>query len=70
MPTVPRLNAPPGACNWPHPLASESALLEDALLLDLLLDWAPDERTRGRILADNPATLYDFGNALANEPAA
>jgi D-galactarolactone isomerase len=31
-----------------------------AHLLDLLLDWAPDEATRNRILASNPAELYGF----------
>jgi len=31
-----------------------------AHLLDLLLDWAPDEATRNRILAGNPAELYGF----------
>ena len=31
-----------------------------ATLLDLLLDWAPDETTRNKILADNPAKLYGF----------
>jgi D-galactarolactone isomerase len=30
------------------------------MLLDLLLDWAPDDATRRRILADNPAALYGF----------
>jgi len=29
-------------------------------MLDLLLDWAPDEATRRRILVDNPAELYGF----------
>jgi predicted TIM-barrel fold metal-dependent hydrolase len=29
-------------------------------LLDLLLDWAPDDATRRRILVDNPAALYGF----------
>jgi predicted TIM-barrel fold metal-dependent hydrolase len=29
-------------------------------MLDLLLDWAPDEVTRRRILVDNPARLYGF----------
>jgi len=33
---------------------------DDDVLLDLLLDWAPDEKTRNRILAGNPATLYGF----------
>ena len=26
----------------------------------ILLDWAPDEKTRDRILAANPAELYEF----------
>jgi predicted TIM-barrel fold metal-dependent hydrolase len=29
-------------------------------MLDLLLEWADDEATRRKILADNPARLYDF----------
>jgi hypothetical protein len=29
-------------------------------LFDLLLDWAPDERDRTRILVDNPAQFYGF----------
>jgi predicted TIM-barrel fold metal-dependent hydrolase len=29
-------------------------------MLDLLLDWAPVEATRRRILVDNPARLYGF----------
>lgn len=48
------------ASNWPHPLPGRAAVPDDALLLDLLLDWAPDERVRNRILADNPAELYGF----------
>ena len=31
-----------------------------APLLDLLLDWAPDETVRHRILVENPAALYGF----------
>lgn len=48
------------ASNWPHPLAKPGAVPDDAALLDLLLDWAPDAATRKRILADNPAELYGF----------
>ncbi|MEA2933954.1 MAG: D-galactarolactone isomerase, partial [Variibacter sp.] len=29
-------------------------------LLDLLVDWVPDEGNRRRILVDNPAALYGF----------
>jgi D-galactarolactone isomerase len=46
------------ASNWPHPGAAPPP--DDAGLLDLLLDWAPDERTRHKILVDNPARLYGF----------
>ena len=48
------------ASNWPHPLATGHAMPDDAELLDLLLDWAPDEGMRNRILAANPAQLYGF----------
>ena len=46
------------ATNWPHP--SEKDPPDEADLLDLLLDWAPDAATRGKILADNPSELYRF----------
>jgi predicted TIM-barrel fold metal-dependent hydrolase len=29
-------------------------------MLDLLLDWVPDDAARRRILVDNPARLYGF----------
>ena len=48
------------ASNWPHPSAPADALPDDAGLLDRLLDWAPDEAVRRRILVDNPARLYGF----------
>jgi D-galactarolactone isomerase len=47
------------ASNWPHP-SERAHPPDDALLLDLLLDWAPDAATRRRILVDNPAPLYGF----------
>lgn len=46
------------ASNWPH--VSVTELPDDAGLLDLLLDWAPDEATRRLILVDNPGRLYGF----------
>lgn len=46
--------------NWPHALAEKIGYPDDAAQLDLLLDWAPDEKVRQRILADNPAELYGF----------
>jgi predicted TIM-barrel fold metal-dependent hydrolase len=44
--------------NWPHP--TETNKPDDAMLFDLLSQWAPLEATRHRILVENPATLYDF----------
>jgi predicted TIM-barrel fold metal-dependent hydrolase len=44
--------------NWPHP--NETNKPDDALLFDLMLRWAPEERTRTRILVQNPAELYGF----------
>jgi predicted TIM-barrel fold metal-dependent hydrolase len=44
--------------HWPH--RGEKQLPDDAVLLDLLLEWAPDERARQRILVDNPQALYRF----------
>lgn len=48
------------ASNWPHPSAPPERKPDDADLLDLLLEWAPEDATRRRILADNPAELYGF----------
>ncbi len=31
---------------------------KDAWMLDMLLDWAPDEAARKKILVANPARLY------------
>jgi D-galactarolactone isomerase len=47
------------ASNWPHPAARANPP-DDVQLIELLLDWAPDERVRKKILADNPAELYGF----------
>jgi D-galactarolactone isomerase len=44
--------------NWPHP--SEPNKPDDALLLDLMAQWAPDAATRNRILVQNPEALYGF----------
>jgi predicted TIM-barrel fold metal-dependent hydrolase len=41
-------------------LAEKVGYPDDGQLLDLLLDWAPDETARRRILVDNPAELYGF----------
>lgn len=47
--------------DWPHPTEREKP--DDALLFDLLAQWAPDEATRRRILVDNPAALYGFAKS-------
>jgi D-galactarolactone isomerase len=47
------------ASNWPHPMAG-AATPKHAWMLDMLLDWVPDETTRNKVLADNPAQLYGF----------
>jgi D-galactarolactone isomerase len=44
--------------DWPHPTTSDKP--DDALLLDLLAHWCPNEAVRTRILVDNPAKLYGF----------
>jgi len=45
--------------DWPHPSEREKKP-DDAILFDLMLAWVPDEKTRNRVLVDNPAVLYDF----------
>jgi predicted TIM-barrel fold metal-dependent hydrolase len=45
--------------DWPHP-TQRSVKPDDALLVDLLSEWAPDEHPRRRILAENPAELFGF----------
>jgi predicted TIM-barrel fold metal-dependent hydrolase len=46
------------ASDWPHPTEKEKP--DDAILFDLLAEWAPDAATRSAILVQNPATLYGF----------
>jgi D-galactarolactone isomerase len=45
--------------DWPHPTERETKP-DDALLLDLLADWSPNDDVRRRILVENPALLYGF----------
>jgi D-galactarolactone isomerase len=44
--------------DWPHPTEKEKP--DDAILFDLLAEWAPDVATRTAILVQNPARLYGF----------
>ena len=45
--------------DWPHSNYCRSGTMpNDGMLMDLMLDYTPDEGTRNRILADNPARLF------------
>ena len=47
--------------DWPHPTVKEIASKpDDALLFNLLADWAPDASTLRKVLVENPAALYGF----------
>src|SRR5258708_598237 len=46
--------------DWPHPNLAFHNKPNDAVLFDLLSQWAPDERTRHRILVENPQSVYGF----------
>lgn len=45
--------------DWPHPTEREHKP-NDAVLFDLITQWAPEEALRNRVLVDNPAALYGF----------
>jgi len=56
--------------DWPH-VMKKKRMANDGELADLLERWAPQARTRTRILVDNAAQLYGFGaGEKINEPAA
>lgn len=46
--------------DWPHVNMRGRVMPNDGDLLDLLLDWVPDEAVRNRILGPNARSLYDF----------
>jgi D-galactarolactone isomerase len=46
--------------DWPHPTEALDKKPDDAVLFDLLTEWAPNEPVRHQILVENPAVLYDF----------
>ncbi len=50
--------------DWPHPTEKADDKPNDATLVDLLTEWVPDETTRRRILAENPAELYGFTQTI------
>ena len=49
--------------DWPHPTEKADNKPNDAILFDLLAEWAPHEGTRKQILVQNPAALYGFPSA-------
>ena len=46
--------------DWPHPSIAADVMPDDGHLLDLFMDWTPDEAGRRNILVDTPRRL--FGN--------
>jgi predicted TIM-barrel fold metal-dependent hydrolase len=46
--------------DWPHPWVSAEAMPDEGHLLDLFMDWTPDEAIRRKILVETPLRL--FGN--------
>lgn len=47
--------------DWPHSyLYDANRVPNDGDLIDMLLDFVPDDATRARVLADNPKALWDF----------
>ncbi len=49
--------------DWPHPSLDAAHKPDDAVLFDLLSQWAPDATVRQRILVENPQTLYGFAKS-------
>ena len=49
--------------DWPHPSLPDERKPDDAVLFDLLSEWAPKASTRNRILVRNPETLYGFAKS-------
>ena len=48
--------------DWPHPNAIHNKP-DDAVLFDLLSEWAPNEQVRHRTGRANPQRLYGFEKA-------
>src|SRR5262249_39764303 len=47
--------------DWLHPYVYQHGRMpNDGDLIDMLLDFAPNETARNKILADNPARLFGF----------
>ena len=50
------------ASDWPHPTEKDKP--DDAVLFDLLAEWAPEAAVRTGILVQNPETLYGFPKSV------
>jgi predicted TIM-barrel fold metal-dependent hydrolase len=48
--------------DWPHPQYFKP-MPNDVALLDMMLDWVPDESIRKLIFVDNPAEIFGFALA-------
>jgi predicted TIM-barrel fold metal-dependent hydrolase len=46
--------------NWPFPSSQPKAKPDPVLMLEIVKNWAPDEKLRHRILVENPEALYGF----------
>jgi len=45
--------------DWPHPNYF-NPMPNDADLIDLMLEWSPDQATQDRIMVENPKELLGF----------
>jgi predicted TIM-barrel fold metal-dependent hydrolase len=54
--------------DWPHPQYFKP-MPNDVALLDMMLDWVPDEDIRKLILVDNPAEIFGFPGIGAHRSA-
>ena len=47
--------------DWPHSnIFKHGEMPNDGDLMSMMLDFAPDETVRRKVLVDNPAKLFDF----------
>jgi 2-pyrone-4,6-dicarboxylate lactonase len=44
--------------DWPHPSIDAAVMPDDGHLLDLFMDWTPDEAVRRKILVETPERLF------------
>jgi predicted TIM-barrel fold metal-dependent hydrolase len=46
--------------DWPHPSIAAEVMPDDGHLLDLFMEWTPNETIRRRILVETPARLFGY----------